>query len=136
MYIPLGVVQVIYSLTVFTVAIMAWIYLGEAISIVEVFAIFFAFYGIFLTQKLPDEGQGELSLTDNDSLFGMLLAFLAVFGMTWLSTANRKLKEVNPAFIQFNLAVVSVLICGVCLAMTATASKTYPFVYQSWWTYG
>ena len=136
MYIPLGVVQVIYSLTVFTVAIMAWIYLGEAISIVEVFAMFFSFFGIFLTQKLPDEGQGELSLTDNDTLFGMLLAFLAVFGMTWLSTANRKLKEVNPAFIQFNLAVVSVLICGVCLAMTATASKTLPFVYQSWWTYG
>ena len=51
MYIPIGVFQVIVNMTLFAVAIMAWLWLNEKISSVEVVACFLAFYGIYLTQK-------------------------------------------------------------------------------------
>ena len=49
MYIPIGVFQVIMNLSMFAAAILAWLWLNEKITSVEVFAMFIAFYGIYLT---------------------------------------------------------------------------------------
>ena len=51
MYIPIGVFQVIFNLSLFIVAIMAWCLLKEKITLFEIFAMFAAFYGVYLTQK-------------------------------------------------------------------------------------
>ena len=77
MYIPIGVFQVIVNMTLFAVAIMAWAWLNEKISFVEVAAMFLAFYGIYLTQKKTQDETaavtGSTSEYDNFT-FGILMA--------------------------------------------------------------
>ena len=138
MYIPIGVFQVIVNMTLFAVAIMAWAWLNEKISFVEVAAMFLAFYGIYLTQKKTQDETaavtGSTSESDNFT-FGILMAVFTFIAIGWLSVCNRRMKEVNFAVLQFNQAFVSTVVSGTIMVIVCIHAKSLPFNYASYWTY-
>lgn len=137
MYIPIGVFQIIVNLALFAVAFIAWAWLGEQLTLIEVGAMFVAFYGIYLIQQTPKDESSELAGNPDASSFGLGIA-LAIFtfiAMAWLSVCNRRMKGVNFAVLQFNQALVSTVIAGSIMIALCINAKTMPFNYDSWWTY-
>ena len=53
-YIPIGIFQVIMNLSLFGAAVLAWAWLGEKLTYVEVFIMFIAFGGVALTSRVSD----------------------------------------------------------------------------------
>ena len=55
---------------------------------------------------------------------------------SFLSVTSRRLKEVNFAVLQFNYALVSTILTGIILFAISIDTKTIPFNYPDWITYG
>ena len=137
MYIPIGVFQVIFNMSLFIVAIMTWCMLNEKLSPFEVVAMFAAVYGVYLTQKNTSVESSEVNESDGSSNFGygIPMAIACCFCLSTMAVVTRKMKETNFGLLQFNQALISTIFCGSIMVGVSIYSKSVPFMYESYWTY-
>lgn len=121
----------------FAAGILAWLWLNEKITAIEVIAMLLAFYGIYLTQKKTGDEPTSMTETSTSAgfSFGIVLAVLSFIGMGSASVCSRRLKECNFAVLQFNQAFLSTVICGTVMVILCINARALPFRYDSYWTY-
>ena len=81
------------NMSVFTVAILAWVWLGERLVCFEIIAIFVAFSGVVLTSKGKDlqDGASEADKTADNYFVGISLAILGCMLAAVTAVSSRKL---------------------------------------------
>ena len=136
-YIPIGIHKIIMNMSVFTVAILAWVWLGERLVCFEIIAIFVAFSGVVLTSKGkdPQDGAFQADKTADNYFVGISLAILGCMLAAVTAVSSRKLKPVVPNVIIFNYDLCSTIITGSILLGIWIYSESLPYRFESKWTY-
>ena len=68
-------------------------------------------------------------------MLGVSIALVACVGQSFICVASRKLRVLDCSVIQFNYALTSTVVMGLCLLATKGQHKSTPFVYDSGMAY-
>ena len=142
-YLPLGIFFVVFNSNIFTTALLAFCWLSERISAVEVALMFCAFGGILvlgLSESKSQDAVVEENVEGEDDpstlwRFGLFVAMITTLGQSVIAVSTRKLKDINFAVIQFNYALLSSGVMGVAIIVIYITTNKVPFIYGTWWTY-
>ena len=131
LYLPITIFQTMVNLTPFISGILACIFLGEKLALVQILCMTLCFGGIVIVAFGGDVDEAEISsetdvqLTFDDYQKGLLLSCACIMLFSTSAVLTRRVREVHFSVVQFYLALVGLVVASIWLLIELDSEKDF-----------